>query len=211
MYNNILYPTDGSGGASAAIENARDLASQYDATVHILHVVNATYLGYETGSGTERTRSGMMGKKSDESRFGMLGGPSHVDRSGMMGGDPEELKREHKERADAIIAETIDHFEGVKTETSVRVGSPYHVILGYAATNDIDIIVMGTHGRTGLDRYLLGSVTEKIVRLSDVPVVTVRAADKRDSEVDAEAKAATETETEIETNDTTHSDRSHSE
>jgi nucleotide-binding universal stress UspA family protein len=35
---------------------------------------------------------------------------------------------------------------------------------------------MGTHGRTGLDRYLLGSVTEKVVRLSDVPVLTVRTA-----------------------------------
>jgi len=40
-------------------------------------------------------------------------------------------------------------------------------------TEDIDLIVMGTHGRTGLDRYLLGSVTEKVVRTADVPVVTV--------------------------------------
>jgi nucleotide-binding universal stress UspA family protein len=46
-------------------------------------------------------------------------------------------------------------------------------ILDYAETEDIDLIVMGTHSRTGLDRYLLGSVTEKVVRTADVPVVTV--------------------------------------
>lgn len=53
-------------------------------------------------------------------------------------------------------------------------GRPHSGILSYAENNDIDLIVMETHGRTGLDRYLLGSVTEKVVRLADVPVVTVR-------------------------------------
>ncbi|MFC4437450.1 MULTISPECIES: universal stress protein [Natrialbaceae] len=53
-------------------------------------------------------------------------------------------------------------------------GRPHSGILSYAEKNDIDLIVMGTHGRTGLDRYLLGSVTEKVVRLADVPVLTVR-------------------------------------
>ncbi|MDG5759499.1 universal stress protein [Natronococcus sp. A-GB1] len=53
-------------------------------------------------------------------------------------------------------------------------GRPHDGILSYAKNHDIDLIVMGTHGRTGLDRYLVGSVTEKVVRLSDVPVLTVR-------------------------------------
>ncbi|WP_423745654.1 universal stress protein (plasmid) [Haladaptatus sp. SPP-AMP-3] len=52
-------------------------------------------------------------------------------------------------------------------------GHPHRVILDYADDNDIDCIVMGTHGRRGLDRYLLGSVTERVVRMSDVPVLTV--------------------------------------
>ncbi len=60
-------------------------------------------------------------------------------------------------------------------ETSVVMGSPHRSILDYAAENDVDLIVMGTHGRTGLDRYLLGSVTERVVRSADVPVLTVRA------------------------------------
>ncbi|MFU8870204.1 universal stress protein, partial [Natronococcus sp.] len=53
-------------------------------------------------------------------------------------------------------------------------GRPHSGILSYTENHDVDLIVMGTHGRTGLDRYLVGSVTEKVVRLSDVPVLTVR-------------------------------------
>ena len=64
-------------------------------------------------------------------------------------------------------------FENVTT--AVEPGRVHEVILNYAEEEDVDLVVMGTHGRTGLDRYLLGSVTEKVVRLSDVPVLTVRA------------------------------------
>jgi nucleotide-binding universal stress UspA family protein len=62
----------------------------------------------------------------------------------------------------------------IDVETSVQRGTPHRVILDYVDEHDIDCIVMGTHGRRGLDRYLLGSVTEKVVRLSNVPVLTVR-------------------------------------
>lgn len=58
-------------------------------------------------------------------------------------------------------------------EGSVAEGTPHRAILQYTAEHDVDLVVMGTHGRTGLDRYMLGSVTEKVVRLSDVPVLTV--------------------------------------
>ncbi|MFH5798063.1 universal stress protein [Haladaptatus sp. CMAA 1911] len=61
------------------------------------------------------------------------------------------------------------------TDDVVTGGHPYRVILDYADENDMDCIVMGTHGRRGLDRYLLGSVTERVVRLADVPVLTVHA------------------------------------
>jgi nucleotide-binding universal stress UspA family protein len=64
---------------------------------------------------------------------------------------------------------------GVNTiEGVVAQGAPHQAILDYVDEHDIDLVVMGTHGRTGLDRYLLGSVTEKVVRLSDAPVLTVR-------------------------------------
>ena len=63
---------------------------------------------------------------------------------------------------------------GVDVTTAVENGTPYRAILDYADENDVDVIVIGTHGRRGIDRYLVGSVTEKVVRLSDVPVLTVR-------------------------------------
>lgn len=58
--------------------------------------------------------------------------------------------------------------------TDVRKGTPHEEILTFADTNDSDVIVMGTHGRTGLGRYLVGSVTQKVVRLADIPVLTVK-------------------------------------
>jgi nucleotide-binding universal stress UspA family protein len=62
--------------------------------------------------------------------------------------------------------------------TVVVEGVPHRTILDYAGDHDVDLVVMGTHGRTGLDRYLLGSVTERVVRQSDVPVLTVRESDE---------------------------------
>lgn len=68
--------------------------------------------------------------------------------------------------------------EGVEIVATIREGAPHSSILGYVDEEDVDVIVMGTQGRSGLDRYLLGSVTERIVRTSDVPVLTVRKNDR---------------------------------
>ncbi|EMA48575.1 universal stress protein uspa-like protein [Halococcus salifodinae DSM 8989] len=58
---------------------------------------------------------------------------------------------------------------------SVVLGTSIHgEILAYIDEHDVDLIVVGTHGRTGFDRYMLGSVTEKLVRTSPIPVLTVR-------------------------------------
>ncbi|WP_232702919.1 universal stress protein [Halobacterium wangiae] len=68
---------------------------------------------------------------------------------------------------------------GVGTiEASVLGGATARAILDYAADRDVDLVAMGTHGRTGLERYLLGSVTEKVVRVAEMPVLTVSAHDE---------------------------------
>lgn len=64
-------------------------------------------------------------------------------------------------------------------QASVISGSPARSILDYAEDREIDLVVMGTLGRTGLERYLLGSVTEKLVRHSKVPVLTVSMHEQR--------------------------------
>lgn len=61
-----------------------------------------------------------------------------------------------------------------QTESHVREGHPAQAILDSVAEWAIDLVVMGTHGRRGLDRVLLGSVAEEVVRRCPVPVITVR-------------------------------------
>lgn len=62
---------------------------------------------------------------------------------------------------------------GVRTESDVVQGDPVDEIVGYAENRAMDMIVMGTHGRTGISRVLEGSVTEKVVRNSRKPVLAV--------------------------------------
>ncbi len=77
------------------------------------------------------------------------------------------------ENATAAIKERIEEAD-LDAVTEVTRGVPSRSIKEYAEENGIDLIVMGTHGNTGLDRLLLGSTTEKVLRTSEVPVMTVR-------------------------------------
>jgi nucleotide-binding universal stress UspA family protein len=86
----------------------------------------------------------------------------------------DQLKADRTELVERTCEELA---EGIAAESAVRTDVPHEAILQYATEHGIDLVVMGTHGRTGVERYLLGSVTEKVVRLSDVPVLTVRATD----------------------------------
>ena len=87
----------------------------------------------------------------------------------------DQIEKEREEVAERTCNDL--SVSGVPVEQAVRTDIPHKAILRYATERDIDLIVMGTHGRTGVERYLLGSVTEKVVRLSDVPVLTVKAED----------------------------------
>ena len=59
------------------------------------------------------------------------------------------------------------------TKTQVVAGDPSEEILGYIAAHGIDLVVMGTHGRKGLDKVIFGSVAERVVKSSPVPVMVV--------------------------------------
>jgi nucleotide-binding universal stress UspA family protein len=65
--------------------------------------------------------------------------------------------------------------EGVEVVTAVEMGRPAKAILGYADANDVDLIVVGSRERTGLDRLVMGSVAERLLDTASVPVVTARA------------------------------------
>jgi nucleotide-binding universal stress UspA family protein len=73
----------------------------------------------------------------------------------------------------AVVSEAAERDFGSETVTAVVDGQTAPAILEYAAEHDVDLIVLGTHGCSGIDRLLLGSVAEAVVRESPVPVVTV--------------------------------------
>ncbi len=146
MYDRILVPTDGSEPATAAIEEAVDLAVQTDAELHALFVVEPIPLG----------------------GFSAGPGPASAEWD-----DVVEEQHSEGEQATAAVADRGTERE-IDVVEAIEHGKPTAQILEYVDDNDIDAIVMGTHGRSGADRLVLGSVTEKVVRKSDVPVLTVR-------------------------------------
>ncbi|WP_254838559.1 universal stress protein [Natronomonas marina] len=79
-------------------------------------------------------------------------------------------------RGDDALEDAVERAEraGLDTiETNVEHDRPSEGILEYAEENDVDLIVMGTRGRAGLERRLLGSVSDRVVRLAEIPVLTV--------------------------------------
>lgn len=97
-------------------------------------------------------------------------------------GTADKIEGKYPQPADQLESvgeEAITELERVATsedvETTVHIagGTAHEEIVQYADENDIDVIVMGTRGRQGVDRYLLGSVTERVVRTADQAVLTV--------------------------------------
>ncbi|MFA9501303.1 universal stress protein [Natrinema sp. H-ect1] len=144
MYDSILVPTDGSDHAARVAGHALGLARWFDATVHVVSVVDVSAAG------------------------------GVFDAGGVSPAFVERLKDEAAAAVERI--ETMTDTDRVRS--AVLKGSPAATILEYVGEHDIDLIAMGTHGRTGVNRYLTGSVTERVVRQSDVPVMTARVTER---------------------------------
>ncbi|MFC7133720.1 MULTISPECIES: universal stress protein [Salinibaculum] len=88
----------------------------------------------------------------------------------------ETLHARAEQRADDLLADAreqaADHPGGVETDTVY--GKPARSIVDYAADHDVDVVVMGSHGRSGVSRVLLGSVAQTVVQRASVPVTVVR-------------------------------------
>ena len=72
-----------------------------------------------------------------------------------------------------------ENFSGVEAKGQVLIGYAAEEILNRAHEENVDIIVMGTHGRKGIDRILFGSVAEKVVKNADMPVLTIRPVERK--------------------------------
>ncbi len=151
MFEKILIPTDGSRGVEKAIEYAAALAGKFSSQVHILFVVESSnvLIGYDQDMANQSQMQSAV-----ESMY-------HVG-----------------EDTVARIANQLEEDGIKKITTKVRDGHPADVILEYVKEEGIGLIVMGTHGRRGLNRLLLGSVAGEVVHRATVPVMTVRMGSK---------------------------------
>ncbi len=86
--------------------------------------------------------------------------------------DPEESAREQADEILSAVRERVG--DRAEVGTVHAVGDPTDEVVAYAETNDIDHVVLGSHGRRGMSRLLVGSVAESVVRGSPVPVTVVR-------------------------------------
>ncbi|MEF8914152.1 universal stress protein [Natronomonas sp.] len=140
----ILVPTDGSEGAEIGARRGVDLAASIGADLHVLSAVDI-----------RETEPALSNLSADDKL------------------EQEQLLEEQAERAvDTVVRLARSHISG-RITTTVEQRTPVRAITDYADTHDIDLIVMGTHGRSDLEQVLLGSVAEKTLRTSSVPVVTV--------------------------------------
>jgi nucleotide-binding universal stress UspA family protein len=136
VLKNILVATDFGPAADAALAYGRSLATQFDATLHVIHVAENYFLR-----------------------------PTATDPSVLKAAAARQLE----ERLTAADRAAL-HAHAVM-EISDR---PANTITAYANKTGMDLIVMGTHGRTGLAHVLMGSVAEQVVRTAPCPVLTVR-------------------------------------
>jgi universal stress protein A len=142
----ILVPVDFSAPAMQAFVYARELASKLLARVTLLHVVQIPPLGVGGGPTT-----------------GMA--IAYADVMTQLEADASQTMVDYVERA---------REGGLACDSIITHGAPFEQIVEAARARQVDLIVMATHGHTGLQRLLLGSVAEKVVRLAPCPVLVTR-------------------------------------
>ena len=143
----ILVPVDFSAPSERALEFAASLAEHYNASLELLHV-------------------------QEDPIYTTLYPDAYF-------ADIEGLRRQLTHDAERSLAALVTEHPSLQGRTTNRVviGRPATVILEQSANGGADLIVMGTHGRSGFAHLMLGSVAERVVRSSTCPVLTVREAD----------------------------------
>lgn len=143
----ILVPVDFSRDSLKALAYAKDFAKLFGAELSILYVVEPIY--YATPADMYVTTPNLSMLLDEQRRIG-------EQQLARLGAD---LKK-----------------KGQRARTTLKTGAPAQVIVDTAKSARADLIIMATHGRTGLAHILMGSVAEKVVRSARCPVLTVRSA-----------------------------------
>ena len=142
----VLVPTDFSEASESALRYGKAMAEAFGAGLHVVHVME-DLLAHAWAA--EVYVSSMPQLR-------------------------DEIEKESRQRLGALL--TDDERGKLHVETALLAGNPFLEIIRYAKAHDVDLIVMGTHGRGPIAHMLLGSVAEKVVRKAPCPVLTVREA-----------------------------------
>jgi len=148
MYKKILLPTDASEYAERAAKHAIELGSMNGAEIIVLNVIEAQSI---TGIRERTIKSELRDKLEEEGRSAFRKVSQILDES-------EKLDECWKE---------------VKLTLVIKEGSPSDIIIQMIDENDVDLVVMGTSGKHGLNRFLVGSVATKTMRSAPCPVLVV--------------------------------------
>lgn len=144
--NTVLVPTDFSDASESALRFGKAMAEKFGASLHVVHVME-DLLAHAWAA--EVYVSSMPQLR-------------------------DEIEKESRQRLGTLL--TDDERKTLRAETALLAGNPFLEIIRYAKAQNVDLIVMGTHGRGPIAHMLLGSVAEKVVRKSPCPVLTVREA-----------------------------------
>ena len=143
---NILVPTDFSKFADAALKKAVDIATQYDTKIYLLHVIDEQIKQCAVDYCLSYEVVKQLEKESVKA-------------------STDKFQKE----AEAIIKE-----KKIKVIFDVKNGVPSEVILSEQKAKKIDLIVIASHGKTGILKQLMGSVADKVVKGSKCPVMVVK-------------------------------------
>jgi nucleotide-binding universal stress UspA family protein len=155
--SSILWPTDGGEPSCKALEAAIAIAEKYNARIYALRVVAPVPPlagpGYApmVGAGYES----MAIKGYDVPLY------------------QQELLKSAENDLSQVVAKKVP--KKIKITREVKIGTPAEVIIEFAREKNIDIIIMATHGRTGISRFMIGSVAEKTIRQSTIPLLVIPA------------------------------------
>ena len=161
-FTHVLVPTDFSAIAEHALHYAIEEATLHGAKMTLLHVMQShthTEVYYISGA-----PGGRMGY--DPALGGHLPGPRPPV--------PTTVRHDYNEEALTRLQDMIPPALAGACEVAITQGDPAEAIVRVVRERHADLIVMGTHGRTGLRHAFLGSVAEKVVRLAPCPVLTVK-------------------------------------
>lgn len=142
--NKILCPTDFSEASFEGLKNANELADHFSAELILLNVVSPL--------------PGIPGSTA----------PTGFHIPAVL----EEIEASTKEQVQKLKNKYIS--SNIKSKKIVVIGDPPTEIVKRAADDNVDVIVMSTHGQSGWKRLVCGSVTEKVIRMAECPVLTIR-------------------------------------